>query len=346
MALVEEISELIEAAEKARAADPKFLNELREALEDYQGPKFVELMKDDFRDGNISSNPRWNTFKGEYAVSRRDGLMSVTPEPEPSETDALAETLKALQAKRADKGRFALVKSSTLNGNPYVPVGEEIERVEAAIKAAVNSDGGPSDMENRLAQLQEIRADSGRFTLVQSIFLSGKPSVPVGEEIERTEDAVDKEKAAKAAEMAALANARAELFTRLPISNAFMVQLELVSRERDGRFEVDVFQGYRRSAGYRLSYNAGASPAFEILRFGRSGVRLLASHRKVVRLEDGYRHRLVFARDEAGAMSLILDGKALLEINDRSFRDPFAGITIANEGGDFAVREVSVLGIK
>ncbi len=86
MALVEEISELIEAAEKARATDPKFLNELREALEDYQGPKFVELMKDDFRDGNISSNPRWNTFKGEYTVSRRDGLMSVTPEPEPSET--------------------------------------------------------------------------------------------------------------------------------------------------------------------------------------------------------------------------------------------------------------------
>ena len=66
--------------------------------------------------------------------------------------------------------------------------------------------------------------------------------MPVGEEIERTEDAVDKEKAAKAAEMAALANARAELFTRMPIFNAFSVQLELVSRERDGRFEVDVFR--------------------------------------------------------------------------------------------------------
>ncbi len=195
MELVEEISELIEEAEKSRAADPKFLKDLRQALEDYQGPKFVELMKDDFRDGNLSRNPRWSTAKGEFTVSRRHGLEAVAPKPEPSEADALAETLKEMEAKKADKGRYTLVQSATLNGKPYVPVGEEIERVKEAIKA----EGGPSEMENRLAQLREIRENSGRYTLVQSIFLSGKPSVPVGDEIERTEEAVEKEKAEKAA---------------------------------------------------------------------------------------------------------------------------------------------------
>ena len=342
MELVEEISELIEEAEKSRAADPKFLNELRQALDEYQGPKFVELMKDDFHDGNISRNPRWNTAEGEFTVSRRHGLMAVAPKPEPSEADALAETLKEMEAKKADKGRYTLVQSATLNGKPYVPVGEEIERIQAVIKA----EGGPSEMENRLAQLREIRENSGRYTLVQSIFLSGKPSVPVGDEIERTEQAVEKEKAEKAAEMATLAKARAELFTNLAISNAFSVQLELVSRERGGRIEVDIFQGSRRNSGYRLAYNAGVSPGFEILRFGRSGARLLAAHKQVVNLEDGYRHRLLFARDDSGGMSLTLDGRAVLQVSDRSFRDPFAGIALATEGGDFAVREVSVLGVK
>jgi len=40
-ALIVEFTELIDAAERARAADPKFLEDLRQALEDYQGPKLV-----------------------------------------------------------------------------------------------------------------------------------------------------------------------------------------------------------------------------------------------------------------------------------------------------------------
>lgn len=75
----------------------------------------------------------------------------------------------------------------------------------------------------------------------------------MGEEIEHTRDAIAKEQAARR-------NARAELFTRLVISNSFTIQMDMVSRKADGRFEVDVFQGYQRNAGYRLVYNAGASP--------------------------------------------------------------------------------------
>ena len=75
----------------------------------------------------------------------------------------------------------------------------------------------------------------------------------MGEEIEHTRDAIAKEQAARR-------NARAELFTRLVTSNSFTIQMDMVSRKADGRFEVDVFQGYQRNAGYRLVYNAGASP--------------------------------------------------------------------------------------
>ena len=168
----------------------------------------------------------------------------------------------------------------------------------------------------------------------------------MGEEIEHTRDAIAKEQAAKAAERAAQQSARSELFTRVVISNSFTIQLDLLSGERDGRFEMDVFQGYQRSAGYRLVYNAGAPPSFEILRFGRSGERRLATHDRAVNLEDGYRHRILFVRDESGGMSVSLDGGTLMQVRDRSFRDPFNGIGLVTEGGEFAVREISVMGVQ
>ena len=82
--------------------------------------------------------------------------------------------------------------------------------------------------------------------MVQSAILSGKPTIPVGEEIAHTEEAIAKEQAAKEAE--AQANARAELSTRLIISNASSVQMDVQSRKRDDRFELDIFQGYQRTA--------------------------------------------------------------------------------------------------
>ena len=341
-ALVEEVNDLIDAAERARAADPKFLEDLRQALEDYQGPKLVQLLHDDFRDGNFTRNPRWQEAEGEFTIDRNSGLKSMAKKPQPSEADMMSEHLKVFEAKKADKGRYTLVQSVTLANKPYVPVGEEIERVEAAIKSA----DGPSALKSRLAELEDIRENSGRFTLVQSIILSGKPTIPVGEEIEHTRDAIAKEQAAKAAERAARESARSELFTRVVISNNFTIQLDMISTKADGRFEIDVFQGYQRNAGYRLAYNAGASPSFELLRFGRSGERRLATHNRALNLEDDYRHRILFSRDESGGMSVSVDGRALVQVSDRSFRDPFNGIALVNDGGEFTVREISVMGVR
>jgi hypothetical protein len=340
--LVEEIGELIDEAERARAADPKFLQDLRAALEEYQGPKLVELMRDDFGDGDFNRSVLWREAEGEFAVDSKRGLHSVAKPPAPSETDILQAQLKEFEAKRAEKGRYTLVQSATLANKPYVPVGEEIERVKAAIKAG----GGPSPLEMRLAELEQIRENSGRFALVQSAILAGKPTVPVGEEIEHTQEAIAKEKAEKEAERMAQANARAELYTRLDISNAFAIQLDVISAKGDGRFELDVFQGYRRNAGYRLAYNAGAKPSLELLRFGSSGERRIAAFDKAIKLEDGYRHRILLSRDEAGAMTVSLDGKPLMEIADGNFRDPFSGVAVITKGGDFTLREITVQGIK
>ena len=72
------------------------------------------------------------------------------------------------------------------------------------------------------------------------------------------------------AKKAALQSGLTEFYTRIPIANSFSIQLDLLSSKADGRFEIDVFQSYGHTAGYRLAYNAGASPSFELLRFGRA----------------------------------------------------------------------------
>jgi len=43
------------------------------------------------------------------------------------------------------------------------------------------------------------------------------------------------------AKKAAQQSGRAEFYTRMPISNSFSIQLDLLASKADGRFEIDVF---------------------------------------------------------------------------------------------------------
>ena len=137
---------------------------------------------------------------------------------------------------------------------------------------------------------------------------------------------------------------RAEIFISAPISNAFRLVFEIVSREKHGRFSLDLFQGRSRRAGYRLSYMPGGQPSLELQRFGSSGVRSITASNQTLNLEDKFRHRIEFSRDAAGGMVVSVDGGQMLNATDRSFRDAFSGITIANDGGDYSIRKITVFG--
>ena len=137
---------------------------------------------------------------------------------------------------------------------------------------------------------------------------------------------------------------RAEIFLQSQIPNAFQMVFELVSREKHDRFTIDLFQGRSRGAGYRLAYVPGGQPSLELQRFGSSGVRSIVAHSRALNLEDNFRHRIEINRDTDGGMTVSIDGARLLEVADRSFRDPFSGITIANDGGDYSIREITILG--
>ena len=82
--LVGDLEKLIDQAERDKAADPQFLEDLRGALADYQNPWTTRLLYDDFRDGNYTTTPVWTVTSGGFKVKKEGnnvGLKSsVIPE--------------------------------------------------------------------------------------------------------------------------------------------------------------------------------------------------------------------------------------------------------------------------
>ncbi len=136
------------------------------------------------------------------------------------------------------------------------------------------------------------------------------------------------------------------------ITNAFSLRLELTARLVPGvaepRFEFGPYQGANASAGYRLAYTPGAragSASLELLRLSsRGGVATVELTDKPLKLEDGQSHVIEWSRDRGGHMVVKVDGAQVMEVTDRSFRDPFDGIALVNGGGDYALRSITVDG--
>lgn len=75
--LVERLNTLIDTAERQRAADPLFLQDLRDALAAYQGSQTPLFIKDNFGDGDISRNPAWTIASGKFGLEKNGGLRSI-----------------------------------------------------------------------------------------------------------------------------------------------------------------------------------------------------------------------------------------------------------------------------
>ena len=139
----------------------------------------------------------------------------------------------------------------------------------------------------------------------------------------------------------------AEIFTRVGITNAFVVKAELNIRrytDRDTRIEFGPYQGDDRSSGYRLAYESGRKPSLTLLRFspGRSAVIEMTDQEMT--LADGNSHAIEWRRTSDGEMIVLLDNKEIIKTVDRAHDDPFDGFAMINKGGEFEVKRVSIFG--
>jgi hypothetical protein len=73
---IDQLNTLIDAAERQRAADPGFLRDLRGLTQTQILPRRVQLLSDDFSDGDFTRNPRWTVTSGQYWVESGWGLRS------------------------------------------------------------------------------------------------------------------------------------------------------------------------------------------------------------------------------------------------------------------------------
>ncbi len=134
-----------------------------------------------------------------------------------------------------------------------------------------------------------------------------------------------------------------------PISNAFSVRVELTTRRLDGtdapRFEMGPYQGQDAAAGYRLAVLPGSRPLLELTSISSRGtVSTVDLNDGDLALADGKAHVVLWTRTADGRMAVSVDGTEVINVSDRRFTGGFDGVSVANQGGDFALRSIRIDG--
>lgn len=150
------------------------------------------------------------------------------------------------------------------------------------------------------------------------------------------------EREEKASEPARRRDRVAAIYLPTPITNAFAITAEISAPDPVGALELVIYQGAGRESGYRLVFLAAGG--IELLRDGRRGSSVIDFADNTPALGDGVTHLVEWTRAGDGQTAIRLDGTALLEITDRSFRDPFDGFELVNRGGEYALRSLTIDG--
>ena len=120
-ALAQELKALIDEAESARAADPRFLQDLRDIIAEHvadAAPR-TALIRDDFSDGDYTDDPQWEVVSGDFSVDGRLGLRTTIP-LSGADTETIRISLDDIRDKGdelLDKGEELLDKSKDTIGD-------------------------------------------------------------------------------------------------------------------------------------------------------------------------------------------------------------------------------------
>ncbi len=137
----------------------------------------------------------------------------------------------------------------------------------------------------------------------------------------------------------------------LPVSNAFQMKAEITTRamagDTQGALEMGVLQ--TGNAGYRLVLTPKADRTAVVTLYAvsqRGTERVVESADYTTAIADDAPLEVTLARRPGGQMTAAIGEQELFSASDRSFNDAFTAILIANRGGDYAVRQLTLRGTK
>jgi hypothetical protein len=139
----------------------------------------------------------------------------------------------------------------------------------------------------------------------------------------------------------------AEIYTRLSITKAFAVKVQLKFRgnsDDDNRLEFGPYLNNERHLGYRLAYESGNRPSLSLLRIAPGRSAIIETYDGGLDLEDGNPHIIEWRRADDGEMVVLLDDKEIIRTVDRAHSDSFNGFNIVNKGGVYELKEISIFG--
>jgi hypothetical protein len=131
--MVKALRALVEEAEHSRAADPRFLDDLKALANKYAtaapAATPVQLMRDDFRDGDYTRGVRWTVVSGKFWIEDAVGLRTLV-------TQTAAQPAATEQQPRQREGDLASaiignLLSKTLGGGDSQPARDEPQQQPA-----------------------------------------------------------------------------------------------------------------------------------------------------------------------------------------------------------------------
>lgn len=129
-----------------------------------------------------------------------------------------------------------------------------------------------------------------------------------------------------------------EIHVPQPFPNTFALRLRVAALSPSGRLEIGPYQGADRASGYRLA--VVPDQGVEVLRMRPGGSAVIEQYAGATGMTDGAAHEIVWTRDGEGKMAVAIDGRVLFTTLDRGLVQDFAGLTMVNGAGDWAIREV------
>ncbi|CCQ72168.1 protein of unknown function [Magnetospira sp. QH-2] len=141
--LVSQLRKLVDEAEKARAADPQFLRDLRALADGHDRPWSATQIDDSFADGDYTRGPAWTVTSGRYWIESGYGLRSSVL--------ALAQTDQPQQKKMSNEQKaFALLGAV---------LGTKTQTQQAATATAAPASAAAIHLDSAISNAFSIRVE-------------------------------------------------------------------------------------------------------------------------------------------------------------------------------------------